>query len=175
MDDPIEHAKAILSTTPERWRTLVGTVPIDLMARKPAPGQWSALECLRHLVATEREAFQVRVEAFLAGHDLEAYDPDAAGATAATDEPEDLVATFERLRSQSLQKLQSVTPDDLRRSAKHPEFGTVTLGEMLHQWAGHDLMHTVQGERALMQPFIAGSGPWRGNFADHEAATPDAG
>ena len=23
----------------------------------------------------------------------------------------------------------------------------VTLGEMLHEWAGHDLMHTVQGER----------------------------
>lgn len=169
MDDPIEHVKAVLSTTPERWRALVGTVPMDLLARNPEPGQWSALECLRHLVGTERYAFPVRVDAFLSGRDLEAYDPDAGGATAATDEPEDLVATFERLRSQSLRKLQSVTPDDLRRTARHPELGTVTLGEMLHEWAGHDLMHTVQGERAMMQPFIAGSGPWRGYFADHEA------
>jgi hypothetical protein len=44
----------------------------------------------------------------------------------------------------------------------------VTLGELIHQWAGHDLMHTVQGERAILQPFIAGSGPWRGSFADHD-------
>jgi hypothetical protein len=36
--------------------------------------------------------------------------------------------------------------------------------------AAHDLNHTVQAERALMQPFIAGSGPWRtaGVFADHD-------
>ena len=24
----------------------------------------------------------------------------------------------------------------------------VTLGELVHEWAGHDLMHTVQGESA---------------------------
>jgi hypothetical protein len=34
--------------------------------------------------------------------------------------------------------------------------------------AGHDLMHTVQAERALMQPFIAGCGPWQPYCADHE-------
>jgi len=30
--------------------------------------------------------------------------------------------------------------------------------------SAHDLMHTVQAERAMMQPFIAGSGPWRPYF-----------
>ena len=35
---------------------------------------------------------------------------------------------------------------------------------MIHQWAGHDLMHTVQGERALLQPFIEGCGPWKRYF-----------
>jgi hypothetical protein len=30
---------------------------------------------------------------------------------------------------------------------------------MIHEWAAHDLMHTIQGERALMQPFIADCGP----------------
>ena len=48
----------------------------------------------------------------------------------------------------------------------------MTLEQLLNEWAGHDLMHTVQAERALMQPFIAGSGPWRGYFADHEAKGP---
>jgi hypothetical protein len=35
-------------------------------------------------------------------------------------------------------------------------------------------MHTVQAERALMQPFVAGSGPWRGYFADHDVAAKSA-
>jgi hypothetical protein len=28
-------------------------------------------------------------------------------------------------------------------------------------------MHTVQGERALMQPFIAGCGAWQSYFTAH--------
>jgi hypothetical protein len=42
----------------------------------------------------------------------------------------------------------------------------------LHEWVAHDLMHLVQAERALLQPFIQGSGPWRPFFADYEAAPP---
>ena len=49
----------------------------------------------------------------------------------------------------------------------------MTLGELLHEWAAHDLNHTVQAERALMQPLIQGSGPWQLYFADHKLS-PDA-
>ncbi|MBA2285220.1 MAG: hypothetical protein H0W02_07045 [Ktedonobacteraceae bacterium] len=45
----------------------------------------------------------------------------------------------------------------------------MTLGELLHEWAAHDLMHTVQAERALMQPFILACGPWRSYLSDHDA------
>jgi hypothetical protein len=41
---------------------------------------------------------------------------------------------------------------------------------MLNEWAAHDLMHTVQAERAIMQPFIAGSGAWKVYFSDHIAS-----
>ena len=172
MDDLVEHVQSILSTTPERWRTLVRTVPGDLLARPPAQREWSAIDCLRHLVATEREVFPVRVQAFLAGHDFEAYDPDAASATSGPSDPAQLVAEFEQLRAHSLRMLADLKPEDLGRSARHVELGRVTLTEMLNEWAGHDLMHTVQAERAVMQPFIGGSGPWRGYFADHEAGGP---
>jgi hypothetical protein len=53
--------------------------------------------------------------------------------------------------------------------------GTVTLAEFLHEWAAHDLNHTLQAERALMQPFIAGCGPWRGYFADHDLGSAPLG
>jgi len=38
---------------------------------------------------------------------------------------------------------------------------------MINEWAGHDLMHTVQGERAIMQVLIDGCGPWKKYFSDH--------
>jgi hypothetical protein len=63
-----------------------------------------------------------------------------------------------------------VTIEDLTCTAKHSELGTVTLGELLHEWAAHDLMHTEQDERARMQPFILGSGPWRPYFKDHDVS-----
>ena len=168
MDDLLPHVLSVLSTTPERWRALAGTVQRDLLSRAPASGEWSALGCLRHLLATERDVFPVRVAAIMEGRDFEAFDPDAAGATAEAADPSDVVAEFEALRGQSLQAVAALTPGDLGRTARHVELGLVTLEQLLNEWAGHDLMHTVQAERAIMQPFIAGSGPWRGYFADHD-------
>jgi hypothetical protein len=66
-------------------------------------------------------------------------------------------------------KVGRLKPEDLPRTAMHPERGEVSLGELLHEWGAHDLMHTVQAERALLQPFIEGCGPWRPYFADHVA------
>ena len=174
MDDLLPHVLAILSTTPQRWNTLAHAVPDDLLDRKPAPGEWSALDCLRHLVSTEREVFPVRLAAFREGRDLEAFDADADGTVEGADDPDGLVAALETLRGRSLRDVAALSPDDLRRTVRHPEFGTVTLEQMLNQWAGHDLMHTVQAERAMLQPFIAGSGPWRSYFADHDATPPGA-
>ena len=45
----------------------------------------------------------------------------------------------------------------------------MTSGELTHEWAAHGLTYTVQGERALMQPFIAGCGPWRSDVTNHLA------
>ena len=42
------------------------------------------------------------------------------------------------------------------------------MAELLNEWVAHDTMHIVQAERALIQPFIPASGPWRGYFADHD-------
>jgi len=66
--------------------------------------------------------------------------------------------------------LKKITVVDLSRQARHQELGIVTMHELLHEWAGHDLMHTVQAERALMQPFIQGCGPWQSYFSDHFVA-----
>jgi hypothetical protein len=172
MDAPIARVREILSTTPDRWRLLTASVEPELLERQPAPGEWSAAECLQHLLDTEIGAFSVRVEALLAGRDFENFDPDAPGSKPeAGARPADVAAKLAAARARSLARLATVTEADLDRTARHAELGVVTMREMLNEWAAHDLMHTVQAERALMQPFIAGSGKWRGYFADHDAGT----
>lgn len=174
--DILTSAEAVLRITPERWIQLAGSVPAELLVRAPAAGEWSALECLQHLVDTERWVFPARVRALLAGQDFPAFDPDSQGTkSAVVQSPVELAAEFARLRRGGLADLATVTADDLERRARHSELGVVTLSELLHEWAAHDLMHTVQGERALMQPFIAGSGPWQPYFHDHAARQPGAG
>ncbi len=82
--------------------------------------------------------------------------------------PEQLAAAFIRYHQDNLVLLTQVKDDELRQTAQHPKLGTVTLAGMLQTWAAHDLNHTVQAERALMQSFMLGCGPWRSFFRDHE-------
>ncbi len=176
MNALVERVQAVLSTTPERWQRLVSTLPTDLLICAPAAGEWSALNCLQHLLDAERSLFPARLRAFLAGQDFTDFDPQRGVANPVPDSnadpdaqaPEQLAAAFARYRQDNLALIAQVKDDDLGRTAQHPKLGTVTLAEMLQTWATHDLNHTVQAERALMQPFLPGCGPWRSFFRDHE-------
>ncbi|HVN53058.1 MAG TPA: DinB family protein [Anaerolineaceae bacterium] len=167
MNNILEVARGVLATTPFRWESLVQALPVELLNRQPAVGQWSALECLQHLLDTE-PIFSARIGYFLGGQDFPAFDPDTQGTPlSARSAPQEMAARFTRLRKDSLASLARVAPKDLDRRVRHAELGPVTLGEMVHEWAAHDFNHTVQAERALMQPFILGSGPWEFYFKDH--------
>lgn len=168
MSNPLDTVKTILSTTAARWLNLTETLPVDLLTRTPAPTEWSALDCLRHLLDTEQMVFPVRVQALLAGQPIPAFDPGTQGRHYTAWTPGQLAAEFARERMANVTELEQVTDLDLSRTAQHSELGTVTLGELLYEWAAHDLNHTVQAEQALMQPFILGSGPWRPYFRDHD-------
>ena len=166
MDTVLESMRALITTTPERWIGMAQALPVELLALPAADREWSALECLQHLVDTEK-VFQFRVQAFLTGRDFPAFNPDSDGSKPGAQTPLALAEEFARLRGESLLMLEKLSPADLERKARHAELGMVTLNEMVHEWAAHDLNHTVQAERALMQPFIQGSGPWKKYFADH--------
>jgi hypothetical protein len=158
----------VLETTPQRWIQLAQMLPPELFQRKPAPKEWSAYDCLWHIVDTERSVLPARVGYLFRGEDFPAFHPDEEGKDRGEKfTPVELAAEFARLRAESLALLSKVGEADLSRTARHQELGMVTLGEMIHEWAGHDLMHTVQGERAILQPFIDGCGPWKRYFSDH--------
>jgi hypothetical protein len=169
--DIVDRLADILRIDIERWRALATGLDRELLARSPAPGEWSALQCLGHAADTEAHVFASRIRAIMDGRPtLPAYDPDVQGTpiTDATD-PTILAERLTGLRRESLALVATITERDLAKTSRHLELGTVTLDELLNEWAAHDLMHIVQAERAVMQPFIPDSGPWRFYFADHDA------
>ncbi len=170
MNDLLTNVTAVLAASPARWTALAEALPADLLARRPAPGEWSAIKCLQHVISTERNVMPLRVRAFLAGQDFPGFDPDAPGNQPDTTQSATALAQeFARLRAATMELMATVRPADLARRVRHQELGPVTLDEMINEWAAHDLMHIVQAEQALMQPFIPHSGPWRPYFAGHEA------
>jgi hypothetical protein len=167
MENLMESIRTVLAVTPGRWRSLAATLPAGLMLRKPAPSEWSAVECLQHLIDTER-IFQFRVKCFLDGIDFPTFDPDRQGTRPGGHSLLELAGEFETLRLQSLSSIERLVAADLDRRVRHQELGPVTLRELLSEWAAHDLNHTIQAERALMQPLLLECGPWIGYFKDHQ-------
>ncbi|MEW6721553.1 MAG: DinB family protein [Thermodesulfobacteriota bacterium] len=168
MNDALALVISILKTTPRRWIQIAEAIPYVLFRRSPTPGEWSAYECLQHIVDTERMVFPKRVGYLLRGEDFPAFNPGDDGTKPGIDRsPAELAKEFERLRADSIDLLLKVRTSDLEKKARHQELGMVSLREMINEWAGHDLMHTVQAERALLQPFIEECGPWKVYFSDH--------
>jgi hypothetical protein len=168
MPDVIALTLSMLRTSVDRWAA-IARVDAELLSRRPAPGEWAALQALQHVVDAESAVFHARVLAIRAGEAFRAFDPDSEGhvdrvALSAAE----LVEQLRQRRAESLATLETLTAADLDRVGTHAELGPVTMAELLNEWAAHDTMHIVQAERALMQPFIPNSGPWRRYFTDHD-------
>jgi hypothetical protein len=171
MENLLLNLKAVLITTPQRFNQLTQSIPENLLRQKPLAGEWSALDVLQHLIDVEQGVFPVRLKAMLAGADsFPAYDPETEGSAPPADaSPAGMAAHFATLRAENLKIVDTLSPADLERTAIHSELGRVSMSELLHEWGAHDLMHTVQAEQALMQPFIEGCKPWAGYFTKHVA------
>ena len=102
MFDLLKETKAILKTTPLRWANLIETLSPDLLNRPPAESEWSPVQCLQHIVDTERWVFPARTRAFLAGEDFPGFDPDTQGGLHGEASAAELAIEFAALRAESL-------------------------------------------------------------------------
>ena len=119
---------------------------------RPAPGEWSANECLGHLIEAERRGFAGRVRAILAtdrpdiSADLEAWDPPAVAQARRDHEraAADLVAEFVAMRTDGVALVRALRPDDLGRLGIHPDVGPLRVDEVIAEWVHHDRNHIRQ-------------------------------
>ena len=152
----------LLKTTPDLIRGLLSEVTEDDVRWKPAPGRFSMGEVLAHLCHSEGHCYRARLDRFL-NEDMPEFEPDDAqfhlDLYAAAD-PEDSFDHFEEQRETNIEFMRELPEEDGDRRALHKEAGEITLSNMLHEWALHDLGHIRQiAELVRARRYLAGAGP----------------
>lgn len=119
---------------------------------RPEPGEWSANECVGHLIEAERRGFAGRIRQILAAERpdvpavLEDWDPPAVAAARHDDlrPGAELAAEFASLREDGVALVRSLRPADLARVGIHPSVGPLRVDDLLGEWVHHDRRHIRQ-------------------------------
>jgi DinB superfamily len=148
-DDPVQAQTA----APGYMRDLVADAGA-LIESRPEPNEWSALECLGHIVDSELIA-SVRYRWILAEDQppLVGYEQGlwVSGLAHGHDDPALLLELFTALRRSNLDLWARRSVEDRARVGIHVERGPESYELTFRLVAGHDRVHLGQARRALDQ------------------------
>ena len=161
--------RARLEDAPGVIEALLGALPTAGLHFRDEPGSWTPFEVLCHVTDAEEHNWIPRVRSFVEGDGsggLPPFDREAGLRRYAEVPIDKLIAEFARRRRESLAAFDALAlqPADFARQARHPELGTVTLGQLIATWVTHDHAHAAQICRALVRCYGAGAGPWQAFF-----------
>jgi len=139
---PIQAPISMLEKTPALLELLLRDLSLDLLEWKPAEDRWSIAEVLGHMVMIEK-LYEQRARRIVLedSPSLPKYEPPAeAQKKSARQHMEEFVP----LRRAFVFYLHSIPAAAAGRAGQHAELGTITLSQMLHELANHDLGHFRQ-------------------------------
>jgi uncharacterized damage-inducible protein DinB len=165
MDYGFAEAVPLLERTPAALAALLDGLPRDWTDANEGPGTWSVHDVMWHLIHAEDDDWMPRVRHLLEFGEREPFRPfdRTEGMIDARRRPlAELTTQFAERRRASLEALAALrlTSADLARTGRHPEFGSVTLSQLLATWAVHDLTHLSQISRVLAAQYREAVGPW---------------
>lgn len=137
----------VLEQTPIILEKILLGAADDVLQWKPSADRWSISEVLAHLAETEvmfRERTRRMVEEESPA--LEAYDQNASYAAGnySRHGGRENLKKFCDERDRSLSWLRYLPAASVGRSGRHAELGRITVGELMNEWAFHDLGHIRQ-------------------------------
>lgn len=161
----LDHCVEILDRTPRVLRELLAGLPTDWTGQNEGADTWAPYDVIGHLVHGEKTDWIQRAEIILGASPDKRFVPfdrlaqfrDARGQSLET-----LLDEFAERRRANLERLRGwhLTDADLDRTGIHPEFGPVTLRQLLSTWVVHDLDHVVQISRVMAKRLKVDVGPW---------------
>ncbi len=162
----LNQGMAVLENTPAVLQNLIGSLSEKWTSNSQGPKNWSPFDIIGHLIHGEKTDWIPRMDIILSGKQDSVFEPfdrfaqfeNSKGRTLA-----DLLEEFASLRQNNLSYLRSVklSADDLLLEAIHPDFGKVTLSELLASWVVHDLNHIAQVCSAMAFQYKEAVGPWK--------------
>lgn len=165
MEFDLSTGCAVLERTPSTLRTMLDGLPADWTDATEGPETWSPYVVVGHLVHCERADWVPRARIILAQGPDRRFTPldrfaqfhESRGKSLS-----DLLDEFAELRQQNLVTVRGWQLDDNRLALEgiHPEFGAVTLRQLLATWVAHDLGHMVQISRVMARQYRDAVGPW---------------
>jgi hypothetical protein len=118
-----------------------------------------------HLILAERTNWIPRAQLILAQGENRRFTPFDRVPPARGNQSEsldNLLHEFASLRAANLTTLAGwrLTDTELALEGEHPEFGAVTLRQLLATWVAHDLGHVAQTARVMAKQYREAVGPW---------------
>jgi len=167
MDFHLEQSIPILERTPAVISTLLEDLPEDWTRVDEGPDTWSPREVVAHLINGERTDWIPRARIILQQGKYRRFDPFDRVAGLKTARPlRELLGEFDQLRSQNVATLRgwNLKEKDMELTGEHPEFGSVTMRQLLATWVVHDLSHIAQISRTMARAYTQAVGPWTAYF-----------
>lgn len=152
----------LLDATPAILRGLMCEVSEEDARWKPSPDRFSIAEVLAHLSHSEGHCYRLRLDRVLA-EEMPELEPDDAQMWLdryRDADPDDEFDHFEEQRETNVELLRGLPDAAGGRTAVHKTLGEITLSQMLHEWALHDLGHVRQvAEIVRARKYLVGAGP----------------
>jgi hypothetical protein len=166
MKTDISEIVAILERTPAVLRAMLEDLPEACLETREGEGTFSPTDIVGHLIHGEKTDWVPRMKVILESGETQPFMPfDRFGFQDAIRgrSMSALLGEFQSLRRSNLEILRglALAPEQLALSGRHPELGTVTLGQLLTTWAVHDLNHVGQAVRVMSRRYTVEVGPWK--------------
>jgi len=165
MSFDLDHATQVLGRTPATLSALLLGLDDSWLHADEGVGTFSPFEVVGHLLEAERTNWLPRARVIRAvdpGAAFPPFDRYAHRRLHAGRPLQSLLDEFAAARRESLAELASWRLDEaaLDATARHPEFGPVTLRQLLSTWVVHDLGHLAQVARVMAKRYREDVGPW---------------
>jgi len=161
----VVNAQEVLRRTPHLLRVMLADLPDVWLHGRESSDTWSPYEVCGHLLHIEECDWIDRTKVILERGTTTVFEPvdrEAGFARFAGWSVDELLSRFASARQANLDELAAlVGPGDLDRRGVHPDFGEVTLAQLLATWTVHDLNHVHQIVKTLAKQYRDAVGPWR--------------
>jgi hypothetical protein len=165
MEFRIDESLKILERTPLVLETLLTDLKEEWTSNNEGEDTWSPYDVVGHLIHGEKTDWVPRMKIILGEGNHKKFTPydrfaqfeESKGKTLAQ-----LLREFKTLRRKNLKILkgQIINEKMLKSKGIHPEFGEVTLQQLLATWVVHDLGHLCQITRVMAKQYKEEIGPW---------------